>query len=621
MNYEEEQHVTNPVEASITEIFEEANQALSDRSTWEEKQLTFYKLRHSGLKRTNTPHPGAADMNWPLSDMMIEKIKPYYIQQTFANELVANFYSLRRSDQAFNTLAAQWFDYRIRQQSNFETEIISVADYMLMTGKGILKIRWDVDQEQVVFDSVDPTMIVVPTGTIDLQSADWLVQIHEISIAAYKRNSLFDDGVLPKITKQNSQEASRLAQAEQYAREGVTHSEQTDQVVLWEVYRRKEDGTIDTFTFSPVYPDEYVRAPIQKIHDPEEFPFVEFNAEIKDKSYYASRGVPERVAAIQMSMSKLWNEKLDAITSFNRPIFTSDNPMANAGNIRMRPGSLIPFPVKKVDMGTPPINWDSELVQHRLTAEQLVGVPDAGLTQIANNERRTASEVNLIGSIMSQVVDLRSRVFRKALAETFRQAWVIYVAEEKERLNYFYQNEMMNLPADAVHPEYQIEPLASADNLNSQFVYRKKVERYNMLSGNPFVNQHNLTRDLIAAGDPQDVKFLLEDNESKAANAAEDQASEISRMLIGFPSQVKPVDDDVTHIMTIKGFVERRVTMDEPISPELATLLVNHLALHLKQLYEKDSEQAAQVEQEVTQLGQYLGTIVGEAGAAQELVQ
>lgn len=112
--------------------------ALSARTGWEAKQLTYYKLRHQGLARLNKPFPTAAEMNWPLSDMMVEKIKPYYIQQVFANELLANFYALKRDLSPFNGLAAQWFDYRVRQRTNFEMEIISVADYMLMSGKGLL---------------------------------------------------------------------------------------------------------------------------------------------------------------------------------------------------------------------------------------------------------------------------------------------------------------------------------------------------------------------------------------------------------------------------------------------------------------------------------------------------
>ena len=599
----------------VAHVLEEANAALGERVSWEERQSTWYKLRHNGVRRPVKPWNGSADMNWPLADMLIEKLKPYYVQQTFANELVANFYALKRELQDFATVAAQWFDYRIRQRTNFETEIISVCDYMLTGGKGILKVRWDVDRKRVAFDSVDPMMFIVPNGCDSVEDADWCIQVHQISEAAYKRNTLYNQSILEDIVTSNASEEARLRDAEKLSREGITHSN-CGKVILWECYVRQEDGTIEVFTFSPCKPDQYVREPMKKPHGDRDMPFVEFNSEIKDRGFYASRGLIERVAAMQMSMSKLWNEKLDALTFMNRPIFTADSPTVNTGNIRIRPGEVLPHNIRKVDMGNPPVSWDAEINQHRLTAEQLIGIPDAGLSQIQRSERRTASEVNLIGSIMTQVTDMRSRVFRRALADAFIKAWNILVKESAKDLAFFYQNELMQLPPVALTEDWQIEPLASADNLNSQFVYRKKVERFQLLQGNPHVNQSRLVRDLIAAGDPQDVKFLHMDNTTQSAENSEDQADEITRMLIGFPSQVRPVDDDQVHLAVLKGFVERRTSTGEGINPELATLLANHANMHFRQLQGKNPELAAQLAPNLQPMMQLLGTIVGEAQAA-----
>lgn len=603
-------------------IDDSARGALRDRVRWADKQIFHYRLRHGGLKRPKKPWPGAADMNWPLSDMLIEKIKPYYIQQTFANELVANFYSLRSSDVSFNLMAAQWFDYRLRQRTNFETEVVAVADYMLMSGKGLMKVRWDEDKKTVVFDAVDPVYFIVPTHTTSLGDADWCVQVHQLSRAAYRRNSNYNQDILEELIESNGSdlEAAASEEAEKYYREGITQGMDDEQIIVWEVYERQDDGSITTYCFSPCKLDAFVRDPMELPYDHGEFPFVEYNSEIKDKGFYSPRGVPERVAPIQMSLTKLWNEKLDALTVFNRPIFTADNPMVNAGNLKLVPGEVIPFPVRKIPMDAPPINWDVEINSQRLTAEQMIGVPDAGLSgQFSNNERRTAAEVNLIGSIVSQVVDLRSRVFRNALANAFAQAWSLFMQYAKGDLDFFYRNELMSVPPDAMHEDYRIEPLASADNLNKQFVFAKKLQRFQTLNGSPFVNQSNLVRDLIAADDPQDVKHLHMDNDDQSADQSEDQAGEISRMLIGFPSQVKPVDDDQVHLAILKGFVERRVKQDEAISPELATLLLNHANMHFQQLQQKDKNLAAQIEPEMQKLATYLGSLVGQAQAVSQL--
>lgn len=624
INPTEPKPVTIDAIPELEEMSEDAIDALSARLLWDDKQETHYKLRHGGLKRTAKPWPGAADMNWPMADMMIEKIKPYYIQQAFANELVANFFSLRASDVEFNVAAAQWFDFRLRQRTNFETDLISVCDYMLVNGKGIMKVYWDVDMKTVVYEAVDPVYFIVPEDTVSLKDADWCIQVHHLSEAAYRRNALYNQEILELITTSNSTEQhpnTTAKETEKNFREGLTCGLTASQIVLWEVYKREDDGSITCFVMSPVFLEEYVREPHRLPYDHKQFPYVEFNSEIKDKGFYSSRGIPERVAALQMSMSKLWNEKLDSLTVWNRPIFTADNPLVNGGNIRIVPGEVIPFPIKKVPMDAPPINWDVEINQHRMTAEQMIGIPDAGLSnQFSSNERRTASEVNLLGSVMSQVVDLRSRVFRNALADVFTQSWSLLVQYAKNDLNYFYQNELMKMPPDAMHPDYRIEPLASADNFNKQFVYQKKVTRFQLLQGNPFVNQSNLVRDLIAADDPQDVKTLHMDPAHQSSDHAEDQAGEISRMLIGFPSQVKPVDDDAVHLGIIRGFVERRISQNEEINAELARLLMNHANMHYRQLLQKDKNKAAEIEPQMQQMAQYLGSIVGEAEAANSVL-
>lgn len=606
---------------SLSDMDSLVRDALNARLAWEEEQIKGYRLRHDGVGRPKKPWPGAADLNWPLSDMMIEKIKPYYVQQVFANELVANFFSLKSDLMQFNNAAAQWFDYRLRQRTNFETEIISVVDHMLMCGKGLLKVYWDEERKQVQFDSVDPMYFVVPPHTVDLRDADWCVQVHQVSPAAYKRNENYNQSpeLMKKIRAANAEGRSRY-EGEKFLREGITHLVDDDRIPLWEVYYR--DGKeLLTFTFSPLCNDEFVR-PVRPLpYDHNELPYVEFNVEVKDKGYYAPRGLPQRVAPLQQSMTKLWNEKLDAVTIYGRPIFTSDNPMVNAGNIRMQPGQIIPFPVKAVNMGQPPVSWDQEIAQQRVTAEQLIGIPDAGLqNQLKSGERRTASEINLIGSVMSQVTDLRSRIFRRALAEGFTQAWDLYVQYDKADLHYFYRNELMRIPEEAVRDGYRIEPLASADNFNKQFVYQKKVTRFQLLQNNPFVNQSELVRDLIAADDPQDVKRIHMDHETQSMDQTEDQATEICRMLIGFPSQVKPVDDDATHLMILRGFVERRIMAGEGIDGELAVLLMNHANMHFQQLQQKNPDQAGQLEESMQQMSQYLGQVVAKEQQAREAV-
>ena len=66
-------------------------QDLADRSLWDTRQRMFYEMRHHGLRRKSKPWPTASDAHFPLSDSIIEKLKPHYFQQLFATDLIASF--------------------------------------------------------------------------------------------------------------------------------------------------------------------------------------------------------------------------------------------------------------------------------------------------------------------------------------------------------------------------------------------------------------------------------------------------------------------------------------------------------------------------------------------------
>ncbi|MGA1753214.1 MAG: portal protein, partial [Pontimonas sp.] len=586
-----------------------AKQALESRRDWEERQVRFYKMRHEGLGRVAPPWPGAANLHFPLGDMLLSKLKPHYTQQIFANELIANFYSLKTELNAFNVLAAQWFDYRIKQGTNFEEEIISVVDYMLQTGHGICKVRWDSRKKTVVFDSVDPLMVIVPQWTNKLRDADFLVEVKKVSKAQYKLNPNYnqdDEFVRHLCTSQvgESKDPGERQEQEKNIREGIVRSSRADQIVLWEVWYRDEEGTVKTFTYAPAHPSEFVRDPMESPYDHGQFPYVDFPAEIKDRGYYAPRGVLQQVAAYEQWLCKLWNEKSDAITLFNRPTYritgATGNPLVNFANFRMAPGQALPPGLEPVQQAQPPISFDVEMNQTRMMAEQLIGIPDGGLTSHLNgSEARSATEVQTVAGLMSQVVELRARVFRQALAECFQHAWSLLVQYANDQLEFFYRNEMGTLPDLALVDEYRIAPNASGDNMNKSFVFQKKLSIFQTLANNPFVNMGEMTKDLIAADDPQNVKRFFQDPQIRQSTESEEQAQELNVMVtMKFPAPVDPTDDDLAHMTTIGQWFERQIQTGTEVDPESWMLVLNHAVAHLEQMKARRPDQYKQSKQE-----------------------
>ena len=129
--------------SDANELFDAVCGDLADRTDWANRQMVFYQIRHDGLRRKRKPFPGAADLHFPLVDQVIEKLVPFYYNQIFATELLASFVAQPGTDQRAVSAAAQWFDFKIKERSNFEDEICPAINSMLQSGRGPLKATWD----------------------------------------------------------------------------------------------------------------------------------------------------------------------------------------------------------------------------------------------------------------------------------------------------------------------------------------------------------------------------------------------------------------------------------------------------------------------------------------------
>ncbi len=164
---------------------------------------------------------------------------------------------------------------------------------------------------------------VVPPYTTDLQDADWAVHVMPMSVPAYKRVAAqlgwkSDAKTIEKI-RGNPQQDDNIPGAAteddaKQLREGITYTTNTDGVIVWEVYRKRDDGVWEVYTYSPAAVDLDLRDPMELPYEHNQLPFVDFPYEIKDKGWFSPRGVCEILAAFELSMTAMWNHKHDAMT-------------------------------------------------------------------------------------------------------------------------------------------------------------------------------------------------------------------------------------------------------------------------------------------------------------------
>lgn len=588
------------------EIFSQICEDISSRADWANRQAIWYQMRHDGLRRRRKPFPGAADMHFPLVDMSIEKLVPFYYNQIFATERIASFVGKPDAPKEAISASEAWFDYKLKEKSNFEDEILLAINNMLQSGRGPLKIGWDPNEKRLRFEAIEAIYLIVPKATGDLWDADRCVHVQHLSKWAYKNGRLKDlynqdDSLISRICgKGTGSEESANIEDEKARREGITHSDDKDTIILWEVFERTEDSW-RIHTFSPLAPGEPIRETFTLPYKHSQLPIVSFQMERKDRGYYDSRGVAEILAGFETALCKNWNDKLDSMTMFNRPLLGSDTPLPNNANLTWQPGTILPYKVHRVDLGAPPMSFDQEMVSTRNIAEQRIAMPDLGMgDREGRGGKPTATEVEAITSLSSTVIDMRSRLNRRQLKRVYEQAWSL-LKQYDEDFDYLSDGELKNLPQEARESVISIAPAGSASSWNKDGQLRKAIARKKLLGNAPHINQVELDKSILELDDPGLIERLIIDPNLPAQEQASRQMLEIPSLMLGMPLPINEDDNDEIHATTLLQFMAQMSQQGAPVTPQIMEAIQIHLGQHMQRLEQRDENGAARVRALMTQ--------------------
>lgn len=562
-------------------------EAVDQRQPWELRQSRWYELRHHGLRRQNKPWLKAADMHWPLIDTQIEKLKPLFLQQALGMDVVASFVPMRQQLNAYTKVAEDWFNYKIREKTNFQEEILSWVDYTLMSGRAVIKCFWNPGDKRVGFEAIDPLYFLVPAYTVDLQDADWAVQVMPMSVPAYRRMARqmgwkSDKATIDKI-RGNPQEdnipGTNVESDVKNLREGITYTNNPDMIIVWEVYRKTDDGKWQIYTYSPADKSIDLREPMELPYDHGQLPFIDFPYEIKDKGWFSPRGICEILAPFELSMTSMWNHKHDAMTLYNRPLFRAERELPNSINLRFQPGQILPYGVAPVTMPQPPISFDVEINNTRAVAEQRIGTPDYGINSMVEGQssRRTATEIKSINAQAMQSGDLRARLFRMALGKLYRQAWSLYIQYDKQALQYRFAEDSLSADPVALHDQYELEPKGGMDMVSRQAMVNQAIARKQLFAQSPWVDQVELDKSIMELDDPTLIKRLLRDPGQKAQDELEDEAKLIPTLLVGIPVPAKPGQNFAGRIGVLMQYLQGAQQQGQQFPPAAMNAIMQRL--------------------------------------------
>lgn len=590
------------------DLLKKASEIIAGRSVWEQRQRTWYAMRHDGLRRRNKPWPTAADSHFPLIDMQIRKYKPFWLGQALASDRLASFVSRKQQLEPITESAADFFDFELKNNTDYTRKLRVVIDTMLLRGRGVLKVTVDpFDDYKIVFEAVDPIFILMNETANDFPDADEFVHVMNLSVPKYQKNRRYEQSS-DLIQAIRGSKDIRLGQfwQDKEIREGITHSRSDDIIVLWEHYVRTLGGwTI--YTYSPQAVDKLVRKPFglpYKFQGKPSLPFFSFVMEVKDEGWYSPRGVAELCAPFESYATKLWNEKSDYMTFSNRPVLTSDRDIPNTANYRWAPGEFIPGGVQGVQMQQPPMSFDQEISFARGTAEQLIMMPDFGISdqsQPGGDKPRTATENNRIAQLQTVGVSDNGVLFREDLSKCYGHTWGLMLQFRRKQIAYVVSNDLKELPEQALHDQYLVTPAGATDEWDKQKRLQKAMARLQTFRGAPNVDQDVLTRDALAADDPRMAREAFIPTAQKAGNEAEEEAEEIAIMMLGFPAQVQPQEDHVTRIHVLIGFLQKQGMTNAPVDPIAKQRIQQHLALHWQYLKQLQPEAAKALMQQLAQ--------------------
>lgn len=593
-----------------SDLFTKICDDIKARTEWATRQPLWYRLRREGVRRRDKPWPHASDKHFPLIDMAIQKLKPTCLNQVFATERIADFIASDPQDNSQILDVAWWFDYKMRQMSNFEDEIDLVMDFMYVYGRGVMKVFWDPIEKRISFDAIEPIFIIVPDYTKDMRTAEYLVHVKHLSEWEYRNgidSDLYnqDDSFIKNIltSRDGSDQGDEdfLVSAKRLC-EGITHTSEKDTIIIWETYERTVEGYL-VHTISPLRYKEDVRPAFKLPLEGRIVPFIDFPYEKTSKSFYGSRGIAEMGAPFQSYLCKTWNGKSDAIDLWNNPPLTATKDVPITQNIRSIPGSIIPFAVTPIITGAPPISWDTEMANTRDIAEQLFLVPDFGVgekgftSEKKKSSDRTATETNYLAGIMNQGVDMRNRIFRRKLGFLYNLAWDI-LYESDEDMEYLHDQEYKTLDKKVRDRIQSLRPSGSAGSWNTGLRFQKAVQRKMMLGNSPFVKLHELDKMVMELDEPGLVERLYRDPGVRERDQKEAQFKEIPVLMEGMPITPKPDDDHMIHAQAAMQYIAQAVVKGKKGEAMGMQQMMEHVKTHLAELAKVNPQMASKLQKE-----------------------
>jgi len=466
-------------------------------------------------------------------------------------------------DLLFKAMSGIWgFDPENEIDMN---KMIAIANELY---KGTEAIEFTI--EQVVTDSpkllpLDPEDVTVPVGTesiLDLEKAEWIDHMYTVTPAQLWADVLsgkWNKKVALEILSKKGIDPNDLADSkfknianksvsnselEKNTREGLNEAEQTNAITLHEVclwYDSDGDGMEERHILD--YGEDYMDDALRFIKYPLDmkcWPYVKVPFEITDNRHYSPRGTVQIQDPLASALNIQENQKINRQTLATTPTLFYAPGKFNPKNMKFIPGQpvQVQFPVSQsVQWMLPPGGDQSYIYEEaalKTWGEEVIGSPDSSASRlnVGGTSRKTATEMTITGneSITTRQLDLE--IFQAAFALIYERLWSLWMQYGPEELVSYVSSDgrPQAITKGEMFGSYLFTPGGRFGAQNPVLEAQKAFRRFELFNNDPFIDQYELRRQMLAKEDVRMADALLKSKEQLAQEAqSEMQAQQMQK--------------------------------------------------------------------------------------------
>ena len=585
-------------------------------------QLHAQRYGYDAPADMDYPWPGASSHRYLLAEMTIAKQLPIRGKMLYTSKNIVNMLARKKELISKAPLMSSYFDFYTKQRTRFEREIQYSANNQMQDSLCFMKTFFDMGKKKIVHENVIPMFFVVPSDTHDLHEAPWCVHVLQKSEkwvrdrfgSTADKDELNSFLTSQKEGKEHYSNDNSSLEKHKYDRMGISKGESATNIyVIWERHYRDENTGELMFTY--IAPDR----PSMKLCEPapyyecmrkmDRYVFNTSKYEEISAHIYDSRGITAKATEWEDLITAMLRGWLNTVQLYSSPVFnpmSPDSTPSTTQNLDWAPGTILPAPLQKVDMGSPPVDFQMVMNFCRETFERWIGSPDYGLGK-ANTlgDARTATEIKAIA--------FQSNINTEAELNN----WKIYIGdimknqlgllnEFKDQIpdwDFMVDDAFQQFDPEFLSDDYFIEVNGSADALNREAQLNNAIALFNLGMQIPqAANVIELFRNVVENASPEQVDRFVMQNGQAQAESARDALTDMSHLTNTGTMSPKQSGDPLVRAMIGIKQLQKMGSSGQPVDGQTVQQLVQYIHMNRDALKKTNKQGYDQVTAALNQL-------------------